>query len=71
MLQTITEQSPFGTAFSTVVQAPSIEYDENVDPNEPTDWLHRNVNYERRCRSEDTFPSLPAICTKGASSSAS
>ena len=53
------------------MQAPSIENDENVHLDEPTEWLQRNDNYERRSGRADTFRSVPAICTKGASTSAS
>ena len=53
------------------MQAPSIENDENVHLDEPTEWLHRNDNYERRSGNADTFHSVPAICTKGALASAS
>ena len=51
------------------MQAPSIENDENVHLDEPTEWLHRNDNYKRR--SGSAFRLVPAICTKGASASAS
>jgi hypothetical protein len=48
------------------VPTPIIVDDENVNPDEATDWLHRNDNYEHRRRSEQTFPSdIPSATPKG------
>ncbi|EEE62888.1 hypothetical protein OsJ_17692 [Oryza sativa Japonica Group] len=42
--------SPYGTTSSTILQATSVLYKEDVDPDDPKDWLHRNDTYQRQCR---------------------
>jgi len=62
---TLTKQ-PLGSGCSTIVQTPIIGNDENVNPDEATDWLHRNDNYKGRRPSEHTFPSnIPDVTPQG------
>ncbi|TVU45311.1 hypothetical protein EJB05_04795, partial [Eragrostis curvula] len=44
----IGQQSDLGTLGSTILQTPYLPDKENVDPDDPSDWLHRSNNYVRR-----------------------
>ena len=59
----IYEGATFGTAFSTVVQTPTIEYKQKDESGDPTEWLHRNDNYVPGRRGPCTVLSGPSIRT--------
>jgi len=61
----ICEGATFGTAFSTVVQTPTIEYKQKDKLGDPTEWLHRNDNYVPGRRGPRTVLSGPSIRTNG------
>ncbi|KAF0929075.1 hypothetical protein E2562_015190 [Oryza meyeriana var. granulata] len=46
---TIGQGSLYVTVCSTILQAPGVADKENIDPDNPMDWLHRNDKYKRRC----------------------
>ena len=53
---------------STIVQATNKKGKENVDPDDPMEWLHRNDNFVRRCvLTSPTVPSEQSICTNASS----
>lgn len=41
-------QRPCRTGYSAILQTSSICDKENIDPDDPMEWLHRNHNYVRR-----------------------
>ena len=61
----ICEGAIIGTAFSTVVQTPTIEYKQKDESGDPTEWLHRNDNYVPGRRGPRTVLSGPSIRTNG------
>ena len=61
----ICEGATFGTAFSTVVQTPTIEYKQKDESGDPIEWLHRNDNYVLGRRGPRTVLSGPSIRTNG------
>ena len=52
-------QSPYLTGVSTVVQAQSEQDKENLIPDDPMEWLHRNDNYVPLCVSGHRIVATP------------
>ncbi|RLN29788.1 hypothetical protein C2845_PM05G23010 [Panicum miliaceum] len=64
-------QSTSVTGVSTVVLTPSLEDKENLIPDDPMEWLHRNDNFvPRRISGDPAIASDHSICTTGPSTRA-